>query len=403
MPWIPCAAHAQDAGTLFDDSHVHDIWLTVDPVDWATLRRDYQLNTYYRSAFNFNGNAFPAVGIRSRGSGSRSPDKPNLLVAFDRYDKNANLFGLSGVVLKANNQDASLLREMLAMKYLRRMGLPAPREAPARLFVNGEYFGAYTLVERIDSPFLLDRFGESNGYLYEWEARRTVEGYHFEYLGADPAAYSPVLWSPSNNESNPDPGPIVAMTDLINNASDEEFAARIEEFIDVDEFLRFIAAENFVGDFDGILGTVFGMNNFYAYRFEGTTKFSFIAWDKDYAFDSEYKPIFEGVAENVLARRLLAVPPWRSAYLGHLAEVAVMAGDVPGGLPEETDRLYTLIRGHATSDPHKQCTVGGIMVSCGPAELEADVAHLAAFARTRSQWVLAEVQAAGGPVVSMAH
>ena len=105
-----CAAQLPDPAALFDDGRVHDIELTVDDADWSALRRDFLLNTYYRAAFSSDGQALPVVGIRSRGSGSRSPEKPNLLVAFDRYDKTAKLFGLPGVVLKANNQDASLLR-----------------------------------------------------------------------------------------------------------------------------------------------------------------------------------------------------------------------------------------------------------------------------------------------------
>jgi spore coat protein CotH len=391
----PTAVTAQTAPTLFDDTHVHDIWLTVDPVDWATLRRDYQLNTYYPAQFTFNEHNLGRVGIRSRGSGSRSPEKPNLLVSFDRYEKGQELLGLPAVILKANNQDPSLLREILSMSLLRKMNVPAPREAPARLHINGEEFGAYTLVERIDSAFLTDRFGQSDGYLYEWEARRTEQGYRFEYLGPDPASYSPELWSPSNNESNPDPGPIVELTDVINNASDSDFRQKLPEYLDVDNFLRFIATENFVADYDGILGTVFGMNNFYAYRFEQTKRHAFLAWDKDAAFDWEYKPIFEGVQENVLARRLMTVPEWRQKYLEYLTTAAQMAGGREGWLGSELERLYTLIRQSASADPHKQCGVGGVLVSCGAADFEAAVQHLRAFAAARSAFVIAEARNAG--------
>jgi hypothetical protein len=392
---FPQAARAQDSAALLDDTHVHDVWLNIDPNDWATLRQNYLQNTYYPAQLTFNQHSIERIAIRSRGSGSRSPDKPNLLLSFDRYDKSRNLLGLTAVVLKANNQDPSMLREVAAMSLLRRMGLPAPREAPARLHVNGEYFGAYTLVERIDNEFLMNRFGENRGYLYEWEARRSVEGYRFEYLGPDSANYSPVLWSPSNHESNPEPAPIVEMTDLINNAPDDEFRERIGDYLDVDEFLRFIAVENFIGDYDGILGTVFGMNNFYAYRFENTKRFAFIAWDKDSSFDWEFKPIFEGVQENVLARRLLSIPEWKNDYLGYLIEAADLAGGSEGWLAQELSRLYSLIRESAYSDLHKQCTFDGLMVSCGPEDFEMAVAHLLRFTSARSEHVIAEAQSAG--------
>lgn len=380
---------------FFNDAHAHDIWLSVDPQDWATLKRDYLLNTHYSAQFTFNEHTIPRVSIRSRGSGSRSPEKPNLLITFDRYDGSVRLFGLSAIILKANNQDPSMLREMLAMGLLRRMGVPAPREAPARLYVNGEYFGAYTIVERIDSAFLRDRFGESSGYLYEWEARRDERGYRFEYLGPEPENYSPVLWSPSNNESNPDPRPIVELTTLINLASDEDFAAHIVDYLDVDQFLRFIATENLVADFDGFLGTVFGMNNFYAYRFTGTDRFIFIPWDKDYAFDWEYKPIFEGVPENVLARRLLSFAPWRQAYLGYLQQAATLAGGNEGWMASEIERLYNLTAEHAAAELHKQCTVLSVMIPCGAADFEREVERLRRFAGARTPWIFGETAAAG--------
>jgi hypothetical protein len=64
------------------------------------------------------------------------------------------------------------------------MGFPAPREAPAQLYVNGQYFGFYTIVEHEDETFLQRNFGQSGGYLYEWEFADT---YEFQNLGDDPS------------------------------------------------------------------------------------------------------------------------------------------------------------------------------------------------------------------------
>jgi CotH kinase protein len=74
------------------------------------------------------------VGIRGRGS--RSPDKPNLDVNMDKFVKKQRFTGLGFFVLKANNQDSSLMHEALAFELFRKMGLPGPREAPARLYVK---------------------------------------------------------------------------------------------------------------------------------------------------------------------------------------------------------------------------------------------------------------------------
>jgi uncharacterized protein (TIGR03437 family) len=383
-------AAGQTSAPLFDDRKVHDIWLNIDPVAWQTLRDNYLLDTYYPAQFAWEGHVANKIGIRSRGSGSRSPEKPNLLLAFNRYDTNQQILGLTSVILKANNQDASLIREMVAMQLFRRMGLPAPREAPARLYINGEFFGAYTLVEVVDEAFLRRNFGEDAGYLYDWEENRT-DGYHFEYLGEDPASYSPLMWTPKNHKTDPDPATIEAMVRAINFSSDAGFEREVSKYIDLKQFMTYIATENFIGEWDGMLGMVFGMNNFYTYRFAGTTLFQFLAWDKDNTFDWERHPIFEGVGQNVLARRAMQVPALRDAYLQALVKAAGLAGGAGGWMEREIERYYALVGDMARMDPHKQCVQDGVMYTCGAAEFELAVDHVRRFARARSGFVLSEV------------
>ncbi len=386
-------APAQTAAALLDDRWVQDIWLEVAPADWQTLKDNYLLDTYYPAALNWNGHAAAKVGIRSRGSGSRSPHKPNLLVAFNRYDSAQRFLGLPSVILKANNQDASLLHELLAMQMFRRMGLPAPREAPCRLFVNGEFFGAYTLVEVLDENFLQRNLGENTGYLYEWNEDRD-NGYHFEYLGEDLAAYTN-RWDPKNHKSDPDPAPLEAMVRAVNFSSDEEFEAAVSAFLDLRQFMTYIAVENYLADFDGVLGTVFGMNNFYFYRFAGTNRSQFLVWDKDNSFDWEYRSVFEGVEDNVLARRAMRVPALRAAYLDALVKAASVAGGPEGWMAQEAERFYGLVREMARADAHKQCSAYFGMFACGAGEFEQEVERLRQFLRERPAAVLAEVNGAG--------
>ncbi len=207
---------------FFDDSVIQNIDLKVAPEDWATLKKNYQLDDYYPAKFTWN-NLSLNIGIRSRGRGSRSPIKPNLDLKIDKYVKKQRFLDISFFVLKANNQDSSAMHETLTMKLYRRMGLPAPREAPARLFINGELMGLYTIVEHLDEDFLERVYGETDGYLYEWKPNQE---YNWEYLGADPALYSPFLFDPKTHEDDPNPQPLVEMIDFINHSSDAQFAVR---------------------------------------------------------------------------------------------------------------------------------------------------------------------------------
>jgi hypothetical protein len=385
---------AQVSPSWFDDRTVQDIRLDLNPADWRTLRDNYLSDAYYPAKLTWEGQTVDRIGIRSRGAGSRSPDKPNLKLDFNQYVKGRTFLGLQQAVLKANNQDPSLLREVLAMKLFRQMGLPAPLEAPARLYINGEFWGAYSLVEAVDEAFLRRNFGEDAGYLYSWQENR-AEGYRFEYLGPDPASYSPVMWTPENHKSDPDPAPIVAMVQAINLSPDADFECAVSQFLDLKSVMTYAAIEDYLATHDSLFGTIFGMNNFYFYRLAGGQLAQFLPWDQDSAIDWERRPLFTGLPENVLGRRAIQVPGLRQAYLEAMAKAATVAGGPGGWLEQELNRLYYLIRDSALQDPHKQCSPGGVIGPCGAGDFETDVEHLRQFARDRVLFVVSEVIAAG--------
>src|SRR5215217_6071806 len=83
-------APAQTNNDFFNDRIVQEIRLDVRASDWANLKLHFLDNTYYPADFhyNFNGRDILVrnIGIRSRGRGSRSPDKPNLRLDFNRYE-----------------------------------------------------------------------------------------------------------------------------------------------------------------------------------------------------------------------------------------------------------------------------------------------------------------------------
>ena len=110
-------------------------------------------NTYYPVVFHwiYKGKdiVINDVGIRSRGHGSRSPIKPNLRVDINRYSPGQTFLGLGSFVLKANNQDPSMLKERSVFKLWDRTGLPASREAFSRLYVNNVYYGVFLLTEEL--------------------------------------------------------------------------------------------------------------------------------------------------------------------------------------------------------------------------------------------------------------
>lgn len=77
-------AHAQTASDLFVPETIRDVHVTMSERDWDTLRENFLANTYYAGDVRIvlGGDEVVArnVGVRSRGSGSRSGVKPALKI-----------------------------------------------------------------------------------------------------------------------------------------------------------------------------------------------------------------------------------------------------------------------------------------------------------------------------------
>ncbi len=382
-------AAAQSADEVFDADVLNDITLTLHSADWQKLKDNFQDNTYYPADFRWRDVTVRNVGIRSRGLGSRSPIKPGLRLDFDRYATGQRFVDLKSLVLDNLVQDPSMMKEVLCMRLFSRLGLPAPREAFVRLYVNHTLVGLYAVVESIDKRFLQRVFAQDHGNLFEYDY---ATDYNFEYLGSDLDSYR-ALFDVKTNESHSTfelYEPIERMVRAANETSDAAFATVMGEFLDLNAVAKHVAAENFVAENDGLLGYA-GMNNFYLYRFGDRTQFQVITWDKDNAFVSSDFPIFARVERNVLMRRTLAIPSLKQAYLDALTGAAAAATEGQEGndagtgwLAREIERFRTLIAAAAREDPNKPYT---------NSDVDAGVEALRAFALARPAYVRCAVAA----------
>ena len=376
-----------DAAALFDDSQLQEIRLVVNPRDWADLKASFQLNTYYAAHFIWRGRVAKNVGIRSRGTGSRSGDKPGVRVDFNRFDPAQQFLGLKSVILRNHTQDPSQLHERVAMRLFARLEMPAPREAHVRLYVNDEYAGLYSVVEAVDKAFLTDRFGQDGGYLYEYDSNPGDAPYRFEDRGALPSAYSPKPFKPVTHELDPDARPIANLVRAIAQTPDADFLRVLSGYLDLERFVSHVAVEAFVAEIDGVLGD-WGMNNFYLYRFEGTTRSTLVPWDRSEAFKGGVgASIWRNVddvppdSRNALMVRLMREPALRAVYFDTLLRCADLAS--AGWLEQEITRAADQIRDAVRDDPAAPFSFD---------QFEEEVQRLLAFARERADVVREDVR-----------
>ena len=78
-------------------------------------------------------------------------------------DNTQRLFGMERFYLRGHYGDASYMREWTAHRMLRRADLPYLRTRTAKLYVNGEYTGLYSLIEAAEQDYVFYRnFGVDN-------------------------------------------------------------------------------------------------------------------------------------------------------------------------------------------------------------------------------------------------
>jgi spore coat protein CotH len=368
-------ASAQTAADLFDDTRLHTLEIVMHSRDWSDLHANFLTNDRYPCDVIWNGIRMRNTAVRSRGSGSRYQAKPGLELSFDHYAARQRFLGLRSLVLDNLVTDPSMIRESVAMALLRLMGVPAPREAPTRVFVNGAFAGVYMMVEPVDTVFAEKSFGEP-GRLFEYH---WLSPFFATFPGEDLDLYEPMFESRDIEPRSIAElyTPMREMFRAISDTPDGSFD-QVDRYLDLNGVIRAVAAESFMAEWDGLLGYD-GMNNFYLYRVGDQARY--IPWDRDQAFHALDYPLLPRANENVLMRRLLEDPALRAAYFASVT--ATVASATAGNwLEAEFVRQYSVLREAALADPFKIATND---------EFEQAFAGLIRFARTRPGFVLNEV------------
>jgi hypothetical protein len=379
----PRPVRAEAADDLFDPSQLHEIRLSINSRDLSELRARFEENAFYPADLVWRGIRVRNVAVRSRGFGSRNPVKLGLLIDMDRYTEGQQFLGLSSLVLDNFWQDPSMMREYLAMGFFRRLGQAAPRESFATLYINGVYQGVYAIVEDLDASFASRATGESGGTLFEYHWTFPFFG---QFLGDDLEAYKP-LFEPRTRELDPDSalwGPIRDLWQAVNDPDAPVWRDRVGRLIDLEQFVTQAAVENYLAENDGLLGYA-GLNNFYLYRFAGSTRHRVFPWDKDTSFLQSDFALLQGIESNELMRRAFGYADLRALYFDVLAR-CVDVDRSEAWLAGRIEAVAALIAGAAHADPHKPTTND---------QFDAAIDGLRAFAETRPAYVVEQLAALG--------
>jgi spore coat protein CotH len=376
----PANAGAQTAADLFNRDAVQEIRLFINSRDLDQLRTRFREDIYYVVDFQWRHMRIRNAAVRSRGGASRNPSKPALRIDFNRYTTGQRFLGLKSLVLDNLWQHGSFVAESTAMALFERMGQPAPRESFCRLYINNVYHGLYAIVEAVDTDFVTRTLDQKDGYLFSYQLQ---ERFYGDYLGDELIEYKRRFQAQSH-ELESDAILYAPIRDLfreVNHPEDGVWRDRVEQYLDLRQFVTHVAIENFLAEDDGILGA-FSMNNFYLYRHANTSRHRLLVWDKDSTFAFADFPIFRNAEQNVIFRRAIAYRDLLETYLDVLEQCARAAAE-DDWLEREITRAAALVAPHVRADGRKPFS---------SEDFDQAVVLLQEFARARSTFVLREVE-----------
>lgn len=259
---------------VFNKSKVTTVDIEIAEEDWADMLANAADEELKKANVTVNGKRIENVAIRTKGNLSlrsvvnSDSDRYSLKIDFDYYDNSQSLYGLKKLNLNNNYSDTTLMREYISYELMEKMGLPTPEHSYMYVTVNGEERGLYLGVEAIDETFLAKNYGSNDGFLFKPDGT----GSDLKYISDNIEDYTGI--GLKTNEDNIEDSKLIEMLDVINNGGD------LEQYIDVDEMLRYFAVNTALVNLDSYQGNM--KHNYYLYEDSGV--FSIIPWDYNMSF-----------------------------------------------------------------------------------------------------------------------
>ncbi len=244
----------------------------------------------------------------SAGSFRSVDDKPAFTLNFDKHVKGQHFHGLRKLSLNNSVQDPTYLSEQFCRELFLQAGVPTPRARPARVELNGRDLGLYVLVEGWDREFLQRHFKDTSGTLYDGGFVKDV---------TDPLSVN----SGETPKEQPDR---LALVEALKEQDPARRLTRLNQVLDVEEFLTFMAVDVMVWDWDGY---AMNKNNWRVYHDNSTGRMVFMPHGLDQMFwkpDGSILPRMEGR----VAQALLEIPGVRQRYFERMKELRTRVFDV---------------------------------------------------------------------------
>ena len=286
--------------SVYKDNHVLQIEMKISRDSWEQMQpqRDKSARGNGRADFNneFNyakanltidGQPFPDAGLRFKGNSSYRSSRRGLKRPFkidtNRFIKGQKLHGRTKLNLSNAFLDSAFMKEKLAYGLYREAGLPTPQTGWANVVLSIEGIaekkplGIYVVIEQMDERYLKENL---QGDPQQSLLTKPESLDDWEYLGNEPDAYQQynIKFGKTNTQTIQR---FMETMKLIHTVSDQEFAEKIQDYVDLESLAGYLAATSLLANIDSYIGMP---HNYYLLLNDPKDKLQLLPWDVNEAF-----------------------------------------------------------------------------------------------------------------------
>ncbi|MFZ1495549.1 MAG: CotH kinase family protein, partial [Saprospiraceae bacterium] len=322
------------AQTLFDDAVLANIYVNIDPDTLAYIYENPTLDIYFPAQFIFQqgsvSDTVEQIGFRLRGNSSRFSAKKSFKISFNTFVTGRRYQGVKKINLNGEHNDPTLIREKLFYDIWHTADMPERRTRFAKLFINNNYNGLYTLLEEFDKDWLERVFNEQDGNLYKCTYPADLE-----YINENQQTYKDIVgagdaraYDLKTNETEDDYSGLVHLITILNQPPNDAFVDSIQTILEVNNTLKALAIDVATGNWDDY---AYNRNNYYLYQNATTNKFTFITYDPDNCAGVDFVGADWSMRDCLnwlhpsnprpLMSKLLAIPQFKNQYILYLDSI----------------------------------------------------------------------------------
>jgi hypothetical protein len=334
---------ATDSDALFDDDVMPEFHLELSGQALRDLRDNpYE---YTEATLTFQDVEYGPIAIRTKGENSWRPfsEKSSFKLDFNRYEGGPDRFlGMKGLTFQGMNEDYTMMHERVAYKLYRSAGVPAARANHAIVYVNGDLYGLFTVIDTIDDEFLERWYEDASGSMWEQH-----DGDFTDQYVNDNTYFQ-------HEEGEDERWMLQALADAL-EGSGPEAIANAGQYLDWDQFRLYWASGSIVMNFDA-----------YPFRFAGddchvywdvmTERIHYIPHGADETFYYDDNP--ETRALGHIAAKCREVPACRDAWARSVYDVLQVSEDIDllGYAEEVQDQIQPWVE----ADPERNYSLGDV-------------------------------------------